>query len=1204
MLHLTYSNRLEVLAAPLAARIAAAQDHDPLTPIHLVVPNRAVEQFVRFRVAEQLGVAANLRFSLLRRFLADLCTGADRQVRILDAEALHLLLFGRLRDAAFVADERLDPVASWLDVAEGPVERDLRALQLAGEVARLFEEYSFSRRAMLSAWRSGTTLDGTPHARAEAWQRRLWQALFDERGRARITPVAPGGAVDAGQLSLFAAPPRASRWMMLVDAVFALRDRMRLPGAIHVFGLSYVAPAFAECLALLAERSELCVYAQNPCMEFWEDVADTHLRARQAIGLGWARRGAGAVHDLGSVDPFALDQSGDTPALRLWGRPGRAFIRLLDELARCEYVSGFIDPAPDRGASLLARIQRDVLIRAPEPALAGDDAAAPDDSIRFVAAPTVRREVEVAADLIWHLVHRDDLVGSPGDPLRFHEIAVMVTDRDREAYLTHIESIFRERNRLPFNVIDRSLAGQSRVVEAIERLLDLPLGEFGYDEVMGVLCHPAIGGAVAEDVERWRVWTGRLGIKFGADRTDLAGTYIEEDVYNWDQAMRRLALGAFMCGERSGEGQVFETGEGAWLPLETSPDTLSDAGRLIDLVRRLVADARVAAVAEMSLTDWAILLTRMVTGYVQAEHVGDEVALNACLGVLEKLRGADLEGQVVGYPVAREMARRGLAALEGRRGQHQADGVVVSSLLPMRAIPFKVIFVLGLGEGQFPAADRQNPIDLRRAARLAGDVLPPERDRYLFLETLLAARERLVLSYVAREPSTGEALEPSPVIRELQYILRGYVSARGLRSMTRRYALAAWDVADGESDLSTEPMAAAMAVSVGVEARQAVQMRALRDHLQQHTGGRLPDLSVLRQALDPATEEALSRVLAVADGSGPDASEEREVLRLPLAAVRRFLESPLQGWARYVLGLAEDVERGLEEEADEPLTIERHTRAALLREAFWAGGGRSEAVAAAYEAGHRHHALKGLAPVGVFAEVRQERDLEVLEVWRENLAPLGLGDLGRWRLVRLGRGSEFSAIDDALPPIRLDVPLAGGRRRPVELHGMLLPMSADRRTSLRCLLSAVPEEKHFLPGFLTAVALSAAGVPPGEVVSAVVTGRERQAPGRLVSHYFVPPPQVARGWLTSVVAELLEGRHDYRLPIEAVLRWKNDRLQNPQARLWWPPRDRTSDLFGPIRDADDLPVPDDREASAMVDRRYGMWFYAGRGARPRDRAGV
>lgn len=1206
MLHLTYSNRLEVLTAPLAARIEAAQRNDPLAPIHLVVPNRAVEQYVRFRVAEQLGVAANLRFSLLRRFLADLCLRADRHIRILDKEALHLLLFGRLRDAAFLRDERLDPISAYLDVAHDPVERDLRALQLAGEVARLFEEYSFGRRPMLRAWSEGlTTLAETPQARAEAWQRRLWQALFDERGRARITPVAPDLGFDPGQMSLFAAPPRTTRWMMLVDAVFSLRHRMRLPDAIHVFGMSYVAPAFAECFAALAEGTELCVYAINPCLEFWEDVEATGLRDRRAIGRGmsdgavggtigegWVHRGQQGADVDASEDPFGLDQSGDTPALRLWGRPGRAFIRLLNEMTRCDFASGFIDPAPEPDASLLAQIQRDVLIRAPEPPRAPPGAPPPDDSIRFVAAPTLRREVEITADLIWQLVHRDELLGDPGEPLRFHEIAVMVTDKNREAYLTHIESIFRERHRLPFNVIDRNLAGQSRVVEAIERLLDLPLGEFAFEDVMGVLTHPAIGGAVAEDLERWRVWCERLGVRFGADQSDLESTYIDEDVYTWDQAMRRLALGAFLCGERSGEARAYATDDGTWLPYETGPDAIGDVGRLVELVRALVADARASAAAHMSLTDWAILLTRVVTRYVHAEHVGDEIALNACLGVLETLRAADLEGQVVGYPVAREMARRGLKALEGRRGQHQADGVVVSSLLPMRAIPFRVVFVLGLGEGQFPAAARQNPIDLRQARRRAGDVTPPERDRYLFLETLLATRDRLFLSYVARDPSTGEALEPSPVVRELQYILRGYVDAAGLRRMTRRYPLTSWDPAATEvdADLSPEPLA-----PIGLEARQAARIRALRDHLREHTGGTLPDLTKLRRSIDPATDEALSRVLAVADGEGRAADDD--VLRLPLGAVQRFLESPLQGWARYVLGLVEDTRNALDEEADEPLSMSRYARASLLRRAFWDGGGDPDAVEAAYREGYRRQVLQNQAPVGVFAEVRQQHDLEVLGTWHDNLAPFELGDLARWRIVRLGRGLEFSRIDDALPPIKLDVPLAGGKRRAVELHGLLLPMAPDRRTSLRCLLGAVPDEKHFLPGFLTAAALSAAGVPPGEVVTAIVTGRERQAPPRLAQHYFVPPPQVARDYFTAVVAELLEGRHDYRLPIEAVLRWKNDRARNPNARLWWPARDRTSDRYGPVRDPDELPVPDDREANAMVDRRYGIWFYAGRGAR-------
>ena len=65
----------------------------------------------------------------------------------------------------------------------------------------------------------------------------------------------------------------------------------------------------------------------------------------------------------------------------------------------------------------------------------------------------------------------------------------------------------------------------------------------------------------------------------------------------------------------------------------------------------------------------------------------------------------------------------------------------MSSLLPMRAVPFRAVFVLGLGEGEFPAREREDPLDLRRARRVPGDVSPAERDRYLFLEALLSARE-------------------------------------------------------------------------------------------------------------------------------------------------------------------------------------------------------------------------------------------------------------------------------------------------------------------------------------------------------------------------------------------------------------------------------------------------------------------------------
>ena len=74
-------------------------------------------------------------------------------------------------------------------------------------------------------------------------------------------------------------------------------------------------------------------------------------------------------------------------------------------------------------------------------------------------------------------------------------------------------------------------------------------------------------------------------------------------------------------------------------------------------------------------------------------------------------------------------------------------------------------------------------MDLRLSRRKAGDVTPTERDRYLFLETLLAARERIGLSYTARDTKTGDQLEPSSIVRELQFILRGYANSGVIDSL-------------------------------------------------------------------------------------------------------------------------------------------------------------------------------------------------------------------------------------------------------------------------------------------------------------------------------------------------------------------------------------------------------------------------------------
>ena len=91
-----------------------------------------------------------------------------------------------------------------------------------------------------------------------------------------------------------------------------------------------------------------------------------------------------------------------------------------------------------------------------------------------------------------------------------------------------------------------------------------------------------------------------------------------------------------------------------------------------------------------------------------------------------------------------------------QRRSRTPEGVAVATFAPLRALPFRIVFMLGLDERVFPSPAGFGALDLRAAAPQPGDVTPREQDEYVFLETLLSARERMYLSYIGRDAETGE----------------------------------------------------------------------------------------------------------------------------------------------------------------------------------------------------------------------------------------------------------------------------------------------------------------------------------------------------------------------------------------------------------------------------------------------------------------
>jgi exodeoxyribonuclease V gamma subunit len=511
--------------------------------------------------------------------------------------------------------------------------------------------------------------------------------------------------------------------------------------------------------------------------------------------------------------------------------------------------------------------------------------------------------------------------------------------------------VFRAARHLPHHLTDLPLTSASPLAEVALRLLDLPGSRLTRPEMLAVLLHPAVRPEGVEAAE-WSALVERLGILHGLDAAEHAGTALQGAPPSWSEGLGRLGLGALSDHPL---GALWSE------PVPLTGD--APEATFARLTRSLLADVAFAREARLPLGDWGRFFAAMVGTYLSPRDEGEAGVRRRLVEALEGLARLQIGATTFPYAAAWELARHTLDALRTARGQTLADGVVVSSIRPMRALPFEAIFVLGLGEGRFPASERRDALDLRSAERRLGDVEATERDRYSFLELLLCARDRLVLSFVARNERTGEALAPSAVVEELLEVLdAGYLQDARHRLVAqlplRRHAaqgLARHLPAAAEEEDAARPRASAP----GGGDRRAGSVDA---------GG--PGAAGLPRRLGLAPLPPAARAPV----------EDRVV---QLSELRGFLQSPLQAWARSCLRLRTPDDAEEAARADEPLEAERRATVIVLREAFEAHLLEGAPLTEGYREARAGFLAQGRWPTGRLGAVWAEEHLAVLEAWRE-----------------------------------------------------------------------------------------------------------------------------------------------------------------------------------------------------------------------------
>ena len=713
-------NRLELLADHLCAGLAAS----PLPPEKsetIVVPSRGMGVWLHRQIALRLGIAASIEFPFPARFVDQLAEkfGLGRPEPVdpfRPAAQLFELheLFWEIQKGELQSSE-LKPVSQHLDADHDGRNR----FQLARRLSGLYSTYQFARPRQIEAWGHGRWFAeaGPDLGAGEPWQRDLFTQLV-----ARHAPVQPPSHRLLGLLSGLAAGDF---------------DPGLLPARLSVFGAGTLPPMVAEVFVALARHLPVDFYLLAPTRDYMGD-----LRTRREREL----------------DETDLDLSPAQELVAELGKLGREFFEVmldLDPDGAAIEEAGFEDPG---SGTVLRHLQSALLDGTADPVEFAED----DRSLKLHCCHSPLREMEVLRDEVLAAL-ADGATDSVGD--------VLLLVPDIRTYAPFARSVFGavidngDRTlRLPLRVADRSGAVEQPYARLVLRWLDLAASRLTLSEVFPVLQEDVVRqhyGFGPEQLDDLRDRLREAGVVWGVDpawRAERTGTPPFAGV-SWREGIDRMLLGCFT-------GSVDEMVQGV---LPAADAAVSDAESIGALATAL--DELFALLSGLEgphpMSAWAELLR---SGLTQTAVVTDErgaTQRSDCIQVLDRLVDDAAGSEApLGRLAVLDLLGREFAAIDAGGGL-VGGAITVAELRPMRSLPARVIAVAGLDAESFPRRDPRDGLDLVGENRRKGDRSPRDDDRQLFLELLLCARERLIISWVGRDQKDDHPRTLSPCAQEL-----------------------------------------------------------------------------------------------------------------------------------------------------------------------------------------------------------------------------------------------------------------------------------------------------------------------------------------------------------------------------------------------------------------------------------------------------
>jgi exodeoxyribonuclease V gamma subunit len=595
---------------------------------------------------------------------------------------------------------------------------DLKRWQLASKIAELFDHYLMYRyhpgTGMEDLWRTESA--------SAVWQQKMFEQVKGDCST--VVEVLNNFSAD--------------------DHMDELRKL--LPKSLSLFSISNMPPIFLKFFYELSSIVDVNLFYLSPAEGFWGDIVEKRKQYAHEIDMDqyWE-----------STNDF----------LSLNCRLGQEFFLILQDFEgeANDLSEDHFEPIEEEPTTLLHSFQNDLLYM--EETFFETNQAC--DSIVFASCHSEVRELQILYDYLLNILN---------DNPDLHPSDILVMMPQIEKYAPYINAVFghpeMEKLKLPFCLSDSNKAMSNDLAAYLVKILDLAKGKASAVDVMDLLENEDIA-------EKFYIYDSDkdflsqiildTNLAWGIDKNfvqELCDVSFANN--NWQDCIDRWLTGYAI-------NQESYIADNDILPydIEGSSEAIL-LGRFVAFLKKVFETITfLRTCGELSAAEWSSCLLTLVESFFARNYDKAEYRNQ----VIQAIVNIELETEQVNFhsklslSVIRDIVYNSVHSETTYAGFLQR-GITFCKLLPMRSIPAKVICLLGINDGVFPRTDSFTDFDLMKFDRQVGERSARYEDRYLFLETILAVREKLYLSYIGQDVVTNEKKSPSIVVSELMDALK------------------------------------------------------------------------------------------------------------------------------------------------------------------------------------------------------------------------------------------------------------------------------------------------------------------------------------------------------------------------------------------------------------------------------------------------